>query len=393
MTGMTESRVRNFASAIDANTLAQAERTAAMPFVHPFVAMMPDAHFGKGSAVGTVLPTRGAVIPAAVGVDIGCGMIAVETRLVHTDIEPFDLAELRKSVESAIPMSAGGYNRKTDRYDFTRARLDGLTRLAAETGVDLGHSGNWQLQLGTLGGGNHFIELCLDERGHVWLFLHSGSRGVGNRIAQRHIKVAQAQCAAAGAELPDRDLAYLTEGTAELGDYLRDLAWAQQFALDNRAEMMDRFVRAVEHWAGVERDTLEIDRVNCHHNYTVVEEHFGEQVWLTRKGAINARAGVRGVIPGSMGTRSYVVRGKGNPESLHSAPHGAGRRFSRTEARRRFTLDDLADRMTGIEYRHGDAWIDEIPDAYKDIDQVMADAADLVEVEHTLRQILNVKGT
>ena len=320
-------------------------------------------------------------------------MIAVRTVLRHNDIGALDLAGLRRSIESAIPLSPGNYNRSTNRYDFTAARLAELEELAAAEGVDLSHSTKWREQLGSLGGGNHFIELCLDEADRVWLFLHSGSRGVGNKIAQRHIKTAQRLCRRWWITLPNPDLAYLPEGTPELTQYLRELAWAQKFAFENRAEMMDRFVRAVEHWADFGRDELEAERVNSHHNYTVQEHHAGKDVWLTRKGAIAAHEGVRGVIPGSMGTRSYVVRGKGNASALCSAPHGAGRRFSRTEARKRFTADDLAARMVGIEYRHGEQWVDEIPDAYKDIDVVMADARDLVEIEHTLRQILNVKGT
>lgn len=393
MPEMTATKVLNFASHIDDNTLAQAKETASMPFVHPHIALMPDAHLGKGSAVGTVIPTLDAVIPAAVGVDIGCGMIATRTVLYHSDISPLDRAGLRRSVESAIPLSPGNYNRSTTRYDFTADRIDGLEDLARDDGVDLSHSPKWREQLGSLGGGNHFIELCLDEKDRVWLFLHSGSRGVGNKIAQRHIKTAQRLCRRWWVALPNPDLAYLPTGTPELTQYLRELAWAQRFAFENRAEMMDRFVRAVEHWAGIGRGELEADRINCHHNYTVQERHAGKDVWLTRKGAIAAHEGVRGVIPGSMGTRSYVVRGKGNESALCSAPHGAGRRFSRTEARKRFTTDDLAARMVGIEYRHGEQWVDEIPDAYKDIDVVMADARDLVEIEHTLRQILNVKGT
>ncbi|MBX7434234.1 RtcB family protein [Mycobacterium sp. Y57] len=386
----------NFASLVDDSTVAQARQTASMPFVHPHVALMPDAHFGKGSAVGTVIPTVDAVIPAAVGVDIGCGMIAARTVYTADEIAGRDLSALRASIESAIPLSPGNHNRRTDRYPFTAARIDELRCDAEENGVQLTHSLNWPYQLGSLGGGNHFIELCLDERSRVWMFLHSGSRGVGNKIAQHHIKVAQRLCAQAGVELPNRDLAYLTAGTDEFAAYLRDLHWAQRFALANRAEMTDRFRQALAHWMGVDAGAaagIEVDRVNCHHNYVQLEQHGGREVWLTRKGAVDAHAGVRAVIPGSMGTRSYVVRGKGNPAGLCSAPHGAGRRFSRTEARKRFSAEDLAARMTGIEYRHGSQWIDEIPDAYKDIDQVMADAADLIEVEHSLRQVLNVKGT
>jgi tRNA-splicing ligase RtcB len=394
-------KVLNYASHVDDNTLTQAAETARLPFVHPHIALMPDAHFGKGSAVGTVIPTTGAVIPAVVGVDIGCGMIAVQTRLRAADIDGMDLGRLRTTIEDAIPLSPGNYNRGLDRFEFTRPRIEALAEQATKDGVDLSHSPKWREQLGSLGGGNHFIELCLDEGDVVWLFLHSGSRGVGNKIAQKHIKIAQRLCRQWWIKLPNADLAYLPQGTPELTAYLRDLSWAQRFAFENRAEMMDRFVEVFGKWfadnasGGAVEGTasLEVDRINCHHNYTVRETHAGQDVWLTRKGAIDAHEGVRGVIPGSMGTRSYVVRGKGNPAGLCSAPHGAGRRFSRSEARRRFTADDLAARMTGIEYRHGEQWIDEIPDAYKNIDQVMADAVDLVDIEHTLRQILNVKGT
>ncbi|MCP9271491.1 RtcB family protein [Mycolicibacterium arenosum] len=390
-------KLLNFASHLDDSTIEQAKDTAAMPFVHPHVALMPDAHSGKGSAVGTVIPTLDAVIPAAVGVDIGCGMIAARTVYAEADLAGRDLAALRVALEDAIPLSPGNYNDNVDRYPFTRARIALLEDLAQRNEVDLGHSTTWRRQLGSLGGGNHFIELCVDERDRVWMFLHSGSRGVGNKIAQKHIKVAQRLMEQWWwtDRLPNRDLAFLPQGTREFACYLRELAWAQRFALENRAEMMDRFRVALAEWMGVDpttADQLEVERVNTHHNYTVKERHGGRDVWLTRKGAVDAHEGVRAVIPGSMGTRSYIVRGKGNAAGLCSAPHGAGRRFSRTEARKRFTVDDLAERMRGIEYRHGEAWIDEIPDAYKDIDQVMADAADLVEVEHVLRQILNVKG-
>lgn len=386
----------NFASEIDDQTLEQAKQTAAMPFVDPHVALMPDAHFGKGSAVGTVIPTVGAVIPAAVGVDIGCGMAAVLTSLTGADLAGRDLAALRRSIESSIPLSPGKYNRRLDRFSFTAKRLHELEQLAEDQGVDLSHTRNWKYHLGSLGGGNHFIELCLDDRDRVWLFLHSGSRGVGYKIAQRHIKIAQKIMHDQRIDLPNRDLAYLTEGTREFDAYLRELTWAQTFALENRAEMTDRFRQAFAYWMGINpdrADQIEKDRVLCHHNYTRQETHYGKQVWLTRKGAIDAHEGVAGVIPGSMGSRSYVVRGKGNPASLCSAPHGAGRRYSRTQARKLFTANDLAQAMTGIEYRHGDAWVDEIPQAYKDIDVVMADATDLVDVTAVLRQVLNVKGT
>ena len=389
--------VRNFASVVEPGVLDQAHQAAKMPFVEPFVALMPDAHVGLGSSVGAVIPTKEAVIPAAVGVDIGCGMIGVQTRWTKADVDARteagrSLGELREAIEDAIPLSPGNYNGRDNRFEFTGARQRELAALAEELEVDLSHSPKWREQLGSLGGGNHFIELCLDEADQVWLFLHSGSRGVGNKIAQKHIKIAQRLCKTWHIRLPHQDLAYLPSGTPEFGRYLSDLKWAQRFAYLNRAEMMDRFALVFARWLGTD-DAGEVQRINCHHNYTVREEHFGQKVWLTRKGAVDAHEGVKAMIPGSMGTRSYVVEGKGNPLALCSAPHGAGRRFSRTEARKRFTLEDLRARMAGIEYRDGAEFIDEIPDAYKDIDQVMEDAKDLVVVLHTLRQILNVKGT
>lgn len=387
-------RLLNFATTVDPNTIGQAIETASLPFVHPHVALMPDAHFGKGSSVGTVIPTIDAVIPAAVGVDIGCGVVGALTGIAWQSVEHLNLADLRESIESAIPLSPGNYNRALNRFPFTATRIAELEELADRDNIDLDHSPKWREQLGSLGGGNHFIELCVDEEDRVWMLLHSGSRGVGNKIAQKHIRIAQKLCDIWHVQLPNRDLAYLPQETPEFSNYLRDLNWAQRFAFLNRAEMMDRFRQAFAHWCGWIGDPegIEIDRVNNHHNYTRLERHAGRDVWLTRKGAIDAHEGVRGLIPGSMGTSTYVVRGKGNPAGLCSAPHGAGRVFSRTKARELFTVDDLANAMEGIEYRHGEEWVDEIPAAYKDIDQVIADAADLVEVEHRLRQVLNVKG-
>jgi tRNA-splicing ligase RtcB (3'-phosphate/5'-hydroxy nucleic acid ligase) len=288
-----------------------------------------------------------------------------------------------------VPLSAGNNNRTLTAT--AERRVEELTARAEQADFDPGsYAGNWQLQLGSLGSGNHFIEVTVDEAERVWLFLHSGSRGVGNKIAQRHIHVARAVCEKHRVDLPDRDLAYLTEGTDEFWTYIRQLRWAQHFALLNREEMMDRVVDCLAEFMGspVER----FETINCHHNYTERERHFGEDVWLSRKGAIHAGAGVPGLIPGSMGTASYVVVGKGNPVSLNSSPHGAGRSFSRSAARRTFTRAQLDASMRGIEWRRTDAFLDEIPAAYKDIDTVMRDAADLVEVRHTLRQIVNVKG-
>jgi tRNA-splicing ligase RtcB (3'-phosphate/5'-hydroxy nucleic acid ligase) len=395
--------VISFASEIDRATIDQALQIASMPFVYPHLALMPDAHSGKGSAVGTVIPTKGAVIPAAVGVDIGCGMIAVKTRFKESDF-PYlggrsghrcdrDLAALRRQIEEAIPLSPGNYNKTLQRFAFTRKKHEELMQLQLQLDVDLSHSPKWMEQLGSLGGGNHFIELVIDADGVVWLFLHSGSRGVGNKIAQHHIKAALAQCEERGDKLPHRDLAYLTEDTPEFQHYIRDLTWAQRFAYLNRAEMMDRFIEVFAWWAGVQAQRVEVERINCHHNYTEHRLIDGEWVWLTRKGAIDASLGKSGVIPGSMGTKSYVVTGKGCSAGLASAPHGAGRRYSRTKAKQLFTEQDLAEQMQGIEYRHGKEWIDEIPAAYKDISQVMRDAEPLVDIVTELRQILNVKGT
>lgn len=382
-------RLLSWASLIDEKTLAQAHTTARMPFIHPHLALMPDAHLGKGATVGSVIPTLGAIIPAAVGVDIGCGMIAVRTQFTRGDLEGRELAELREQIERAIPLSAGRYNRKV--VSTAEPRIAELEHLAEENGFDPAqYAGNWRLQLGTLGSGNHFIEVSVDELDRVWLFLHSGSRGVGNKIAGHHIGVAQRLAKQWWIDLPDPDLAYLVEGTPEFTRYIRELRWAQHFALLNREEMMDRVIRQVSEFLGT--PVGEQERINCHHNFTESEKHYGKQVWVSRKGAIQADAGRPGLIPGSMGTASYVVEGLGDPQSLNSSPHGAGREYSRSAARRTFTHDQLREAMTGIEFRDTDAFIDEIPQAYKPIDQVMADAAGLVSIRHTLRQLVNVKG-
>jgi tRNA-splicing ligase RtcB (3'-phosphate/5'-hydroxy nucleic acid ligase) len=379
----------NFASILDAQTRAQNLKTASMPFIYPHLASMPDAHLGKGAAVGSVIPTLRAIIPAAVGVDIGCGMIAVRTQFRAADLGRLNRKALRESIERAIPLSAGHSNKKI--LESAEPRIERLIRQAESASFNpASYSKQWAQQLGSLGSGNHFIEVSLDEQDRVWLFLHSGSRGVGNRIAQKHIRVALDQCDARGIHLPDNDLAYLEEDDDEFWDYIHELRWAQDFALLNREEMMDRVVRCMAEWTG--EDVQEQERINCHHNYTAQETHYGKRVWLSRKGAIDASPGRPGLIPGSMGTASYVVEGLGFAPSLNSAPHGAGREYSRSAARRTFTRDELRKAMRGIEYRDTDASIDEIPAAYKDIDVVMEDARDLVRVRHTLRQIVNVKG-
>ncbi|GAA4678919.1 RtcB family protein [Frondihabitans cladoniiphilus] len=381
-------RLFSWASILDHKAEEQARTTSTMPFIFPHLALMPDAHLGLGATVGSVIPTLGAVMPAAVGVDIGCGMIAVKTQFTRTDL-PEDRKALRESIERAVPTSAGAYNRKI--VSTAEPRILELRELAEQAGFDpKQYTGSWELQLGTLGSGNHFIEVSLDETDAVWLFLHSGSRGVGNKIAQAHIKVAKALMKKWWISLPDDDLAYLVEGTKEFHRYIEELRWAQRFALLNREEMMDRVVRQVSEWVGT--PVIEQERINCHHNFTQREQHFGRDVWLSRKGAISASAGQPGLIPGSMGTASYVVEGLGNKVALESSPHGAGRNYSRTAARKTFTHDHLREAMVGIEFRDTDAFLDEIPQAYKDIDQVMADASDLVSIRHTLRQIVNVKG-
>jgi tRNA-splicing ligase RtcB (3'-phosphate/5'-hydroxy nucleic acid ligase) len=383
-------RLMSWASILEEQTRRQAERASGMPFIFPHIALMPDAHLGLGATVGSVIPTVEAIIPAAVGVDIGCGMIAVRTRLTAEDAAArgLRLSSLRQAIERAVPLSAGKYNTSVD-LAGTRQRIAELEQLAGADSAER-IAGNWRLQLGSLGSGNHFIEVSLDEGDRVWLFLHSGSRGVGNRLANKHIKIARELCEKWWIQLPDADLAYLPERTPEFWAYIKDLRWAQHFALLNREEMMARVIDCLQSWIG--QDVQAAETVNTHHNYTEQEEHFGRKVWLSRKGAIDATAGRPGLIPGSMGTRSYVVAGKGNKLALNSAPHGAGRMYSRSAARRKFARADLDAAMAGIEWRKTDAFLDEIPAAYKDVDQVMADASDLVEVRHTLRQIVNVKG-
>jgi tRNA-splicing ligase RtcB len=388
-------RLLSWASILEPATEAQAKLTATMPFIHPHVALMPDAHLGLGATVGSVIPTVRAVMPAAVGVDIGCGMIAVRTQFSLPDIEARShvpggtLRRLRERIERAIPLSAGGRNKRVEQTAEPRIRE--LERLAEHSGFNpASYSDTWALQLGSLGSGNHFLEVSLDETDAVWLFLHSGSRGIGNKIAQHHIEIARRAADRAGLKLPDRDLAHLEEGTPQFARYIAELAWAQHFALLNREEMMDRVVREFSEWIGL--PVTERERINCHHNFTREETHFGQRVWLSRKGAISARRGELGLIPGSMGTASYVVEGLGNELALESSPHGAGRAYSRSAARKTFTHQQLREAMAGIEFRDTEAFLDEIPAAYKPIDQVLADAADLVRVLHTLRQIVNVKG-
>ena len=350
---------------------------------------------GWGRRSGRAFPTDGAIIPAAVGVDIGCGMVAVRTPLSRDDL-PADLRGIREGIERRIPLSAGKYNRSVS--STAKARVATLEKKAGERlGLYRKLSGraDWRLQLGSLGSGNHFIEITLDESEGVWAFLHSGSRGIGNKIAMQHIRTAQRIMKQESIRLPDRDLAYLSEGTEEFDEYIRDLRWAQDFALLNREEMMDRVMTELSYTVygeGGHEGELELERIQCHHNFTQKERHYGKDVLVSRKGAIQAKEGQMGLIPGSMGTASYVVRGLGSVDAFETAPHGAGRRFSRTQARKRFTMDDFDRDMQGIEVRRSKEFIDELPGAYKDIDTVMEQSRDLVEIVHTFSQIVNVKG-
>jgi RNA-splicing ligase RtcB len=376
----------SWASDVEEGTLRQAEKTARLPIVDGHVALMPDAHVGIGATVGSVIPTSGAIIPAAVGVDIGCGMIAVETDLA-ADKLPDDLDRFQPMVAKAVPAGLGKWHAHA-----TRAAEDWF--VANPPARDLGDLGRRALdQFGTLGSGNHFFEVCLDERDITWIVLHSGSRGVGNKLATQHIERARTLAAQLELGLEDRDLAYFTQDQPEFDAYLADLLWAQAYALGNREQMMDTALRAFFRFVGTGRERR---RINCHHNFTALETHEGRELWITRKGAIRADVTDHGVIPGSMGTRSYIVRGKGSAASYMSCSHGAGRRLSRSQARKRFTVEDMAVQMAGTKSWQRESaadLIDEIPASYKDIDQVMADQSDLVEIEHILHQVLNYKGT
>lgn len=377
----------------------QLRNVARMPFVHRWVAAMPDVHWGIGATVGSVIPTAGAIIPAAVGVDIGCGMMATRTSLVASDL-PDDLRALRTAIEAAVPHGRTDNGGKNDRGAWReppdpqlqawRALEPGYRRiLERHPKLD---RGSHVAHLGTLGTGNHFIEVCLDQDQRVWVMLHSGSRGVGNRIGSYFIELAREDMRRWFIALPDKDLAYLPEGTQHFDDYVHAVSWAQDYARTNRELMMQAVLAAARAAPGLPPFEVDVEVVNCHHNYVERERHHGKDVWVTRKGAVRARQGDLGIIPGSMGARSYIVRGKGNAESFHSCSHGAGRAMSRAEAKQRFSLEDHARATEGIECRKDADVIDETPAAYKSIDAVMEAQRDLVEVVHTLRQVVCVKG-
>ena len=378
---------------------AQLQRIAALPFIHKWVAAMPDVHQGIGATVGSVIPTHGAVIPAAVGVDIGCGMMAVKTSLSAHAL-PDDLHALRSAIEAAVPHGRtdnGGRNDKGAWSTLPRAQTEAWAGLApGYAAIINAHQkldrGQHVAHLGTLGTGNHFIEICLDETDHVWFMLHSGSRGVGNRIGSYFIELAKQDMRRWFINLPDADLAYFPEGSEHFDDYVAAVSWAQDYARVNRELMMAAVLAAVRATGLVPAFEANLEAVNCHHNYVAREHHYGENVLVTRKGAVRARTGDLGIIPGSMGARSYIVRGRGNPESFHSCSHGAGRVMSRAEARRRFSVEDHVAATAGVECRKDADVIDETPAAYKPIDQVMMAQRDLVDIVYTLKQVVCVKG-
>ena len=384
---------------VDESSIEQIRNVSKLPILAGPVAVMPDVHFGIGATVGTVIPTRAAIVPAAVGVDIGCGMLAAKTNLTASDL-PESLNKLRSQIERDVPVGFAlhkqplepGGNLQAMALKARMKALDGRydkLRILERMGR-VHHARVWR-QLGSLGGGNHFVEVCLDEQGTVWIMLHSGSRNIGNAMGQCAIGMAKEVAQKADRSLPHRDLAWLDEGSVEFDEYVEGLGWAQEYAALNRDLMLHLVHKGMEHSLGREVK-FDGEVTNCHHNYARLEEHFGERVWVTRKGAVSARAGELGIIPGSMGAKSFIVRGKGNEQSYCSCSHGAGRKMSRTQARNRFDQRDLARQTEGVECRKDEGVIDEIPSAYKDIDAVMEAQKDLVEVVATLKQVLCVKG-
>ena len=385
--------VKIFTNDIDSESIEQLKKMAQLQFIYSHIAVMPDVHVGKGATVGSVIPTKNAIIPAAVGVDIGCGMNAVRLNLKASQL-PDNLAPLRHAIERKVPVGFELHKQikaKASSIIPLEKRLQpiiqkhpGLVRMLRK------FDATWQKQLGTLGGGNHFIELCLDENQDVWIMLHSGSRGLGNVIGTYFIELAKKEAQHRFGHAPDKDLSYFAEGSASFNDYVEAVEWAQNYAFENRREMMRLILEAIRPLLPPFQMTKEA--INCHHNYVSRENHFGEDLLITRKGAIRAGQDELGIIPGSMGARSYIVKGKANPESFCSCSHGAGRKMSRNKAKLLFSQDDLIQQTQGIECRKDAGVIDEIPSAYKDIDQVMANQSDLIEIVHTLKQILCIKG-
>ena len=385
--------VKVYTDAIEPGARAQLVNISRLPIVHPHVAAMPDVHLGIGATVGSVIPTRRAIIPAAVGVDIGCGMMAARLSLTGNELDEASLRKVFAQIGRDVPVGFGQHSDRDARTHTAKGFQRGLKKiLDKHPGIEkrVGRKSSWVNQLGTLGGGNHFIEVCLDEANRVWAMLHSGSRGIGNAIGTYFIELAKKDAARNHLRLPDADLAYFAEGAQHFDDYVEAVGWAQDYARANRDEMMELVLDAMRrHLPSFEVTGA---AVNCHHNYVEREEHYGESVWLTRKGAIRAGAGELGIIPGSMGARSYIVRGKGSAESFHSCAHGAGRLMSRNAAQKKFNTEDLKHQTSGVICRKDKGVIDEIPGAYKPIDEVMANQSDLVEVVHTLKQVVCVKG-
>ena len=385
--------VKIYTGEVEAAARAQLVNLSRLPIVHPHVAAMPDVHLGIGATVGSVIPTLRAIIPAAVGVDIGCGMMAARLSLTASDIDEQRLRKVFDRISRDVPVGFQQHGERDVRTEAARhfsSRLNSILKKHAGIGKRVGKRSSWAHQLGTLGGGNHFIEVCLDEQQHVWVMLHSGSRGIGNAIGGYFIELARKDAERNDVHLPDRDLAYFPEGAQHFDDYVEAVGWAQDYARANREEMMDLVLEALRRHLPSFAQTG--GAVNCHHNYVERERHYGAEVWLTRKGAIRAGAGELGIIPGSMGARSYIVRGRGSAESFHSCAHGAGRRMSRNAAQKCFSIEDLEKQTRGVICRKDKGVLDEIPGAYKDIDEVMANQSDLVEVVHTLKQVLCVKG-
>jgi tRNA-splicing ligase RtcB len=385
--------VKIYTGEVEPAARLQLVNVSRLPIVHHHVAAMPDVHLGIGATVGSVIPTLRAIIPAAVGVDIGCGMMASRLSLSASQLDEKSLKKTFDQISRDVPVGFAQHKDRDVREHAAKKFKEELALiLQKHPGIQKrkGKSTSWAHQLGTLGGGNHFIEVCLDEADRVWVMLHSGSRGIGNAIGTYFIELARRDAERVSLSLPDKDLAYFPEGAAHFHDYVEAVGWAQDYARANREEMMDLVLDAMRRHLPSFGVTGQA--VNCHHNYVERERHFGEEVWVTRKGAIRAGAGELGIIPGSMGARSYIVRGKGSAESFHSCAHGAGRRMSRNAAQKAFSLDDLKSQTQGVICRKDKGVLDEIPGAYKDIDEVMANQSDLVEVVHTLKQVLCVKG-
>ena len=371
----------------------QLTNIAGMPFIHHHVAVMPDVHPGIGATIGSVIATHKAIIPAAVGVDLGCGMVAARLSITANDLDEKSLKKVFDQISRDVPVGRGQHDDNRVLVAAAKpfeAGLKNLTDRHPELLKTFGKFSKWTNQMGTLGGGNHFIEVCLDEAEQVWVMLHSGSRGIGNAIADHFIKLARKDMERWMIQLPDRDLAYFPEGTEYFGDYIEAVHWAQEYAMQNRQSMLELVLSALARHLPLFDVTTEV--VNCHHNYIAKEHHYGSDVWVTRKGAIRARIGDIGIVPGSMGARSYIVAGKGNPDSFCSSAHGAGRRMSRTAAEKCFTEADLAEQTVGVICRKDKGVLDEIPGAYKDIDLVMANQSDLTEILHSLKQVVCVKG-